>query len=434
MKMAKNLKNSRVLPVVIFFFFMIPELPAQDTLTLETCYLLAEKNYPLVNQQDMYTGTSELRTKNLNKNYLPSFNLTGSASYQSDITVVEIALPAGLPEIGMPVLSKDWYKATLDINQMIYDGNVTRYQKKLEEYNLQADQTGLKAELYKLKERVNLFYFTIILLNQNEKLLESNLERLNVKLKETIAGVQFGTALQSNADALEAEIIRTRQLISETQFDRTAAFNMLAELLSVPIAESTVLTLPNPNLSSLTFENKRYENESYDLQRTRLQMMRDMVTTKWNPRFFAYGQAGFGRPGLNMLSNNFEPWWLVGAKVTWVPWNWNANKNEKKILDIQSGIVLTQQQAFDKNLRIQSEKDLSEILKASDLLQKDQDIIRLREKVTAAASVQLDNGVITSSEYINRLNEETQARLNYEIRRVQLVKARLNFLYNQGKL
>lgn len=432
--MAKNLKNSRVLPVVIFFFFMIPELPAQDTLTLETCYLLAEKNYPLVNQQDMYTGTSELRTKNLNKNYLPSFNLTGSASYQSDITVVEIALPAGLPEIGMPVLSKDWYKATLDINQMIYDGNVTRYQKKLEEYNLQADQTGLKAELYKLKERVNLFYFTIILLNQNEKLLESNLERLNVKLKETIAGVQFGTALQSNADALEAEIIRTRQLISETQFDRTAAFNMLAELLSVPIAESTVLTLPNPNLSSLTFENKRYENESYDLQRTRLQMMRDMVTTKWNPRFFAYGQAGFGRPGLNMLSNNFEPWWLVGAKVTWVPWNWNANKNEKKILDIQSGIVLTQQQAFDKNLRIQSEKDLSEILKASDLLQKDQDIIRLREKVTAAASVQLDNGVITSSEYINRLNEETQARLNYEIRRVQLVKARLNFLYNQGKL
>ena len=163
-------------------------------------------------------------------------------------------------------------------------------------------------------------------------------------------------------------------------------------------------------------------------------LMKDMVTTKWNPKVFAYGQAGYGRPSLNMLDPAFKPWLLVGAKFTWNPINWNQNHNEKKILEIQNDLLKTQQETFDKNLKISSQKDLSELAKLGELLIQDDTIISLRMKITRAASSQLDNGVITSGDYITRLNEETQARLSREIHKIQLVKSRLSYLYTLGKL
>ena len=162
--------------------------------------------------------------------------------------------------------------------------------------------------------------------------------------------------------------------------------------------------------------------------------MRSMVTTKWNPKISAYGQLGYGRPNLNMLDNTFKPWWLFGARLTWNPWNWNQNKNDKEVLKIQNDILLAQQETFDKNLKISSQKDLSEILKYTELLRQDTEIIALRVKISRTASSQMDNGVISPSDYIARLNEETLSRLNLEIHTIQLVKAKMTYLYTLGKL
>jgi outer membrane protein TolC len=406
----------------------------QGTLTLDSCYRLAERNWPLVRQIDLIAGSSDLKVKNLNKNYLPQSNLNGSASYQSDVTQVSVPLPAGFPPLDMPTLSKDWYKAALDINQTIWDGNVTSYNKKLEKYNREVDQTAVRSELYKLKDRVNQIYFSILLLNANDSLLADNYDRVGSKLKEVNVAVRNGAALQMNADVLQAELIRIAQMMDESAGDRKAACGMLSELLGVPVEVSTRLVMPSPAVASFVFENKRLENEVFNLQESRTGVMRDMVTTKWNPKLWAYGELGYGRPGLNMLEDSFAPWALVGAKFTWTFWNWNANKNEKKILDIQADILRSQQSAFDRNLRIQAERDLAEIEKAQVALTKDQDIIDLRARISKASSIQLDNGVITSSDYVLRLKEEAQARLNYDIHQIQLVKAKLNYLYNQGKL
>lgn len=409
-------------------------LHAQDTLTLETCYRMAEQSFPLVNQIDLLAGSYDLKVKNLNKNWLPAINLNGQVSYQSDVTKVQISLPSPLPVLDMPELSKDWYKATLDVSQAIWDGNVTSYQKKLEEMNLQVDQTHVRAELYQLKEQVNRFYFSIILLNQNEELLLSTKKQLEEKLKEVKAGIEYGAILQSAADALEAELFGHDQRLTETRADRSGLFRMLSELISAEVPETTLLMMPDPVIPDYTYQNNRLENTVFDLQRDKLGLMQHMVTTKWNPKFFAFGQAGIGRPALNMLSNDFEPFYVVGLKLNWPLLNWNANKNEKKILGIQSDILGTQQAAFDKNLKIQSEKELTEILKTLDVIKQDHEIITLREKISQSASAQLTNGVITSSEYVTRLTEERQARLSYEIHKIQLIQAKLAYLFNQGRL
>ena len=426
------MKRIVILLLITIPFVMMGQIA--DTITLRYCYEMAQKNYPLVRQLDLLGKSSELRISNLNKNYLPQVNINGSTSLQSEVTDVVIVLPANLPAIGMPPLSKDWYKLTLDVNQSVYDGNLINFQKKLEASNLRADEKSVQIDMYKLKDRINQVYFSIFFYQENESLLNNTRTLLEAKMKEVRSAVNNGAMLASNEDALQVELYKTDQQLAELKIDRTSAYRILSELTSTVIPESSHLVLPIVQLTSMAFENSRPEYKLFDLQQDRVGLLKNMVTTKWNPRIYAYGQVGYGRPGFNMLSNDFTPWWIFGAKLNWNFWNWNQNKNEKKIYDIQSDILRTQKETFDKNTRIEADRGLADIMKITGLLQKDQEILELREKITHTASSQMENGIITSSEYISRLNEETQARLSLELHKIQLVKAKLTYLYIMGKL
>ena len=419
-----------VIPAIMLSLF----LQAQDTITLDFCYQQVQKTYPLARQSGLLDNSSLLRLKNLNKNYLPSINVNGSASWQNEVTMVSISLPAGLPPVQGPSIPKDQYKLTLDVSESIYDGNVTSYQKKLEKFNLNVDQKNVDASLYLVKDQVNQFYFNILLTQKNVKLLQESKNQLESKWNEVESAVRNGAMLKMNADLIRAEIIKLEQNIYELSMDRLASIRMLSELISLPMDELSAFKTPVITVPGLSYENKRIEFELYSIQRDRVSLMKNMVTTKWNPKISAYGQLGYGRPGLNMLSNSFDPWWLFGARLTWNFFNWNLNKNEKRIFDIQGEIVESQKETFEKNLRITSENDLAQITKLNELLQKDQEIIDLRARITKSASFQLDNGVITSSDYISRMNEERQARLGMKLHLVRLELAKLTYLYDLGKL
>jgi outer membrane protein TolC len=333
----------------------------------------------------------------------------------------------------MPPLSKDWYKLTLDVNQTIYDGNLTSFQKKLENSTLLTDEKNIQVELYKLKDRINQVFFSIVFSQENESLLKSTQTLLMARLKEMQSAIRNGTQLSSNADALQVELYKIDQQLAEIRIDRKNAFQILSELTSTTIPDGSVLQLPKAQ-AALDYDNQRPEYQLFDLQQNRIGLMKNMVTTKWNPKVWAFGQVGYGRPGFNMLSNDFTPWWIFGAKLTWNFWSWNQNKNEKKIYDIQGDIIRSQKETFDKNTRIEANRGLAEINKLNELLKTDQEIITLREKITHTAASQMDNGVITSSEYIARLNEEVQAKLSKELHNIQLVRAKLSYLFTLGKL
>ena len=407
---------------------------AQDSITLVFCYQQLQKTYPLTRQAGLLEKSSDLRTKNLNKNYLPQFNVNGSASWQNEVTEVVIPLPANLPQLTGPAIPKDQYKLTLDVSESIYDGNITNYQKKLEAFNLHIDKKNVDASLYLLKDQVNQFYFSILLTQQNITLLTETKKQLESKWNEVESAVKNGATLKMNADLIKAEIIKLDQNIYELYMDRVASIRMLSELISLPLDEKSAFKTPVITVPGLDYENKRIEFELYGIQRDRATLMQNMVTTKWNPKFWAFGQFGLGRPGYNFLSTDIAPMVMVGAKLTWNPWNWNANKNEKKIYGIQGDIIKNQQETFDKNLRVTTQKNLTDVTKLSELIAKDQELVELRAGITKTASSQMSNGVITSSDYILRVNDETQARMGLEIHKIQLIKAKLSYLYNLGKL
>jgi len=431
--------------IILGLFIVTFSFSQNNTLRLEYCYEQAIKHYPLSKQKEFLNSSNELKINNLQKNYLPHIELNGQATYQSEVTTVSVIMPPitlptdppthlNVRNPVVPEMSKDQYKLTLDVNQMIYDGGSTKKQKKVEFINYEIDQQQLDIELYKLKENINQVYFSIILLEDKKELLNIMRGNLQEKLKEVESGVENGVLLSSNADIIKAELLKLDQQLAGIEIGIESGISILEELTTIDIPENPELIIPNPVVNLNIYENQRLEYGLFDMQKAKLSSLKNLIDSKNTPKFFGFGQLGYGMPGLDMFSHNFGPYYLVGVGLSWDILNWKDNTNKKTILDIQNNIIDTQKETFDKNIRIASKQQIAEIRKYEVIIEKDDEIIELRAKITNTASSQLNNGIITSTEYLTQINEEKQAKLSKQTHKIQLIYAKLNYLSAIGKL
>lgn len=403
------------------------EAQTRDSIDLSYCLAQTLANYPLIKQQDIYPLISNLRISNLDKNYLPQMSINGLASYQSDVTKIPINMP------GLTDINKDNYKITLDVNQVVYDGGLTKSQKNIENTALQIDKQNVSISLYKLKESVIQLYFNILILQENEKQLNVVLLDLTGKLNIVESGVKNGVQLQTNADLIKIEILKAKQQLNEIANTKAANISMLGLFMNQQLNPKATFASPQ-NLVDPTNETTiREELKLFDYQINKLEQMKKLSSGKTLPRISLFGQAGYGRPGLNMLNPDFSDFYMVGARLSWNFWNWNQTKNEIKIFDYQKDLINNQKEIFDKSLKISLEKELADIQKYNGMFIEDREIIQLRENVLKSYSSQLDNGVITSTEYINQLNNKSQSVLQFETHKIMKNRALVNYLYQLGK-
>lgn len=426
------IKQAKVL-VLMVLLLLAKGAAAQhlpDTLPLEEARRLAVQAWPLMRQQALLKEIEQLQTENLNKNYFPQLAANARASFQSDVTKV----PLEMPGVAIPSPDKDMYDFYLSLDQLIWDGGVTRQQKLLQQIDLEISQQQLEVEFYKIKEQVNGLYFKILLLQQSRQLLIINQQAVAEKFAEIASGVAHGMVLPTSADVLQAQILQLDQNIAEIDADLRANYSMLGELLQIPLDENTALLLPDPPIYTLSFQNQRPEYLLMGMQQNMLQQSRQLTTSAYMPKVIANARAGYGKPGLNMLNNEFDAYYLLGVGLRWDIINWNKKNNQLHLLEINSAIIQTQKEAFDRNTRVRVIDDIAQIEKYSSLMEKDEEIIILRQRITKAAASQLDNGSITSSAYLDELNRETLAAMELELHRIQLSMAKVNYLKTIGAL
>src|SRR5882762_7886670 len=58
--------------------------------TLEQCYQLAEATYPLSRQRGLIEKTRDYTIDNLSKGVYPQLNVSGTGTYQSDVTKISV--------------------------------------------------------------------------------------------------------------------------------------------------------------------------------------------------------------------------------------------------------------------------------------------------------------------------------------------------------
>ncbi|HAK76364.1 MAG TPA: transporter [Runella sp.] len=400
----------------------------QSTLTLDECYRQAESHSPQAGQTRLIQEATELQLKLLNRNFMPQSRLNGQATWQSDVTSVPIKLPNF--EISPP--PKDQYKLTLDVTQSIWDGGTIQKQKAVAVANQLADQQKVTVDLYQLREQVSGLFFGALFAERQLKNFDILDKELRAKLAKTKASVQNGIAIRSNILALEARILEVEQMVLETQTRRTASLEALSLLTGANVDANTSLQLPT--VATNSSDINRPELKWFDAQKQTLSVSERLVKAKNLPKLSAFATGGYGRPGLNFLSTEFKTYFIGGVQLQ-IPLSHlytNSQAIEVQQLRVNQQRVEKQKESFLLATQVRMASQRQEVSRLQALVESDRKLIDIRSTIRKAAESQLENGIITASDYLTELDNEDSARQNLILHEVQLLQAQNNLRLSAG--
>lgn len=418
----------RLLLLLLFSGLLVANAQPLQQLSLATAWELAQKNYPAVKQKDLVRQTAGISVENLQKGFLPQFSISGQASYQSDVTSVPISVPG----FSIEAPNKDQYKLVADVNQLIYDGGLTREQKTLQQLNAKVEDQKVEVELYKVKERINQLYLSILYLDEQLKQVELVKKDIETGIKKVEAQVQNGVAFKSNLNMLKAELLKTGQRTIEISTSRKGLVAALALFVGQELNDQVVLVQPAAMLSA-DEQIARPELALYTEQEKLIGQQDKLIQAKNLPKASLFAQAGYGRPGLNMLKNEFAFYSIGGLRFNWSLGGLYTKKKEKEQVQVNKKIVEVQKETFLLNTNSQLKQQQAEIDKLQQLIRTDEEIIALRKTVTEAAKAQLENGVITANDFLKEVNAEDLARQALITHKVQLLQSQINYQTILGK-
>lgn len=408
----------KVVPVFLLISLScVAWLRAADTLTLQQLRALALQTSPLQQKKALAESAAALQLRSIRNNNLPRIQLGAQATYQSDV----FGLPIDNPLFKIPVVPKDQYKLAVDASERLWDGGADRYlrQQRELERDLSAAQTDV--EVFQLRETVTDLYFKVLLLQESEAILKASEEVLQARLRQAEAAVAGGVSLRTNADLVRIQVLQTEQQISAIRADQQA----LKQLLAIWTGrENANFQLVPPAANANPSAPYRPEYRLFDLQQRSFQLGRDMLRLKVQPRVELFAQGGLGSPNpFNFFETGFEPFGLIGLRALWTPIDWGNRGREREVLALQAKAVDAQRQAFDRRLAAATRKDEADQAKARALLDQDNAIIALQETIVQRAEAQVQNGVMTTTDYLAQLNLLTQARLTRKTHEIQTLQA-----------
>lgn len=392
-------------------------------LCIEECQEMAQKNYPLIKQYNLIESLKDFNISNANKGYLPQLSLSAKASYQSDVT----ELPVKIPGIDIDGMRKDQYQAVLELNQTIWDGGNIRAQKEVTRASSEVEKQKLDVDMYAINERVNQLFFGILLLEsqlQQNELLQEELQR---NYNNVQAYVTNGIANQADLDAVKVEQLNTIQKRDEMVATQRAYCQMLRKMINgnSPITGNM---LKKPDAATLLKQEKpleinRPELYLYSAQSNRFEAQRKMLAAKNLPKFGLFVQGAYGNPGLNMLKNEFSPYYVAGVRLSWNFGNLYTRKNEIRQIELNQNSVDVQKETFLFNTDLQVTQSNNEIDKVVSLMKNDDEIISLRNNIRKSAQAKVANGTLTVTEMLREITAEDVAKQNKSLHEIQLLMA-----------
>lgn len=408
------------------------QAPAGDTLRLAELQTAAAQRDPRARQLDLLAVQSDLRLRSIRAERLPALTVSTLAQYQSDVTAfpLQLQLPGGVRPAVPP---KDRYDARIDAEQSLIDPSVgTR--RAVERAQLAESQARVRTAIYGLRENVDDAFFSAARLQLERGEVETSITDLEAQLRVASDRVRLGSALPSEAATLQAEILLRRQVLAEIDANRRAALVVLSDLTGIRIEPGDVLDLPEVAAAvaraRATMDEARDRPEYAQFARSRelLQHQERAVSARDKPRVAAFAQAGYGRPGLNVLNTSFDSYWIGGVQVRWTPWSWGTTRRERDLLALQRQIVDTEEAAFRDRLERASARDLATVDRLESAIATDDQIIALRERIARETLRRFQEGVVTSAEYVDRQTDVLNARLARASHRAELAQARSRFL------
>lgn len=388
-------------------------------LTLLDCLDKSEQNFPLLKGREVLLKSSELNIQNLKNNWLPQMEVTGQASWQSDVPSMNPDVQ--IPGFSVPQAPKDQYKVALDVSQTLYDGGRTGKAVDVEQLAGDIEVQNIEVQMLDVSKRVAELFFSILMLEEQKQQINHKLKVLESRSTELDALLANGAVAESSLKKLEAEMLLVQQQLISVETNEETLLTNLSSFLGEPVELASILI--RPSVDQLLTPEPRPEYSLFSLQKKRLEQVAELEQRNRWPVLAAFGQGGYGNPGYNMLKDEFDTFYMVGLRLRWTPWDWSETKRTKAVFDNQIRLVDIEEESFRVNqTRAVNQLD-GELLRYQQLIEMDSRIVELRRGIEENSTHLLKNGSIATSEYIDDLDDYIIAQINKDLHQLEFLEA-----------
>ena len=320
-----------LLSISMPFSALKAQMAVPESLTIDRTIQLVVANHPAIKQAQQQVVSAQARIKSSRSPYYPNISALGSYARIGPVVSLEV------PNQGaIDLYPENNYDIHLSLQQNILDFGRRSTRVKLAEsgeISARDNVELMKSSLVYVS--INIFY-AMLLLEQNIKVLDEELDAFNQHLDVVKKRLKAGTAT-------DFDVLTTQVKVSEVQNQKIDAVNTLAkqkamfrELTGIPDDEPVYLKgdfntasvdINLDSLTSLAFEQLpevklAQESEARADIQYRLAGIADRPTLNMNLEF---GVKNGYIPDLNKLKAN----WIAGVLVNVPIFNGLATKNDK---------------------------------------------------------------------------------------------------------
>lgn len=417
-----------IMITVLVFTLISPVIKAQNSISLNDLYEKISVDYPSAKKQEIEAKIATINEQIAGANLYPELIISGRASYQSEVTEFQ----AGA--ISPPAISKDQYNISLGLNQVLFDGGRTRSLSELAKISGEISQANLEVEIWNVRRQLDEVYFNTILLQKQLETTNVLLKDLNEQLELVRSRVKNGVLLPGNEYVMQAEILKIKQRKIQINEAIKAGYQVINYITGIEISEQTTLELPEEEgLVNLEIEEiQRPELMMFDAQKKMLGVQDKINSAQKLPQISAFANTAYGRPGYNVFDDDLHVYWMIGLKANWSFKSFRNSEKKSSIVELEQQNVSASEDAFSRQVQSSLAKVRGQISAIEEQIVLDNQVVELRRKVAEEKKNELQQGVITSTEYITELNALSKSQLNLNLHQIQLLQAKNEYKSIKG--
>lgn len=441
-----------------FFIFLLTHswLIGQEVKTPSSFSLKEAQDYALKNAYSIKNAKADVKIaekKIFETTTLGLPQVNGEINFQNFIDIPTQVLPANAfnpmadPKELVPLRFGTEYNtnAGLTASQLIFDGSYIVALQASRSYALLSKLSLSKTE-NDVKEAVAQAYYTVIVAEENKKILQQSLENMNKLFKETEAIYKSGFVEEQDVDQLKVSVTTLNNSLNRLNKQIEIAYKLLKLQMGIDIDTPISLT---DNLSSLivydTAESLASSDFKYsdNLDYKLLQTQAHLAKLSLRRERYAYlpSLGAFFTHQQNALRNEFDifdtdkkwfPTTLWGVKMS-IPIFDSGMKGAKisQAKQEYSKILNTQKQ-IEQSLKIQAESAKADFTSALERYMNEKENLNLTEKIYNKTLIKYKEGLATSLELAQAQSQFLSTQGNYVNAMLDLLnsKARLEKIMN----
>lgn len=386
---------------------------AVHALSLNEARSMARDNYPAIRQYRMIEQSRDFTLDNVMKGWLPQVSISAGAYGFTDI----LKSDKKMEQAGMD-MNNFMANASVIIKQSVYDGGQIAARKKVVWAESQVQKQQLDVSMYAINEQVDQLFFSILLLDEQ---LEQNalLKKDLATSEQTIRSMMIGgIANQTDLDAILVERLKAEQQNESLLASRQSYLRMLGVFVGKDLSAAAE-TLEKPAQGYVRANVNRPELKYYASQNLLLDAQRKQLNTQLRPTVGIFGMGMVHSKMSDMLNNGMM---VAGVSVSWNIGALYTRKNDIRKIEMQRQMNDSQREVFLFNNRLQNEEADGAIASLKRQIEKDEEIVRLRENIRGKSDRKVELGTKSVNELVSDINAVSLARAQKAMHEIQLLK------------